>query len=187
MSEIRFDDLQVDGDLAVDGSIAAPKASLSNVGENVLVLNRADAAGVNGMIELRRAGVAKFYLGFDANDNLVIFDSGPTARVIITPTGLITGGFVRKAGAYAAGDTTPSVAGVSYMVIANAGAVVITDFDDGVDGQEVTLEFADANTTINRTHCFLAGGVNFVGSADDTITLVKRGASWREKCRSVNA
>jgi hypothetical protein len=89
---------------------------------------------------------------------------------------------------YTAADTTPSVIAVcDVFVIANTGAVTITDFDDGYDGQELTLKFSDANTTIQDSASIqLAGGANFVGSADDTLTLIRSGAVWYEKGRSVN-
>jgi hypothetical protein len=84
------------------------------------------------------------------------------------------------------GDTTPSVLNAERLVLANSGATTVSNFDDAKDGQEITLFFANGNTTVNQSNAYLAGGVNFTGTANDTLTLVKRGIYWYEKCRSVN-
>jgi hypothetical protein len=89
---------------------------------------------------------------------------------------------------YTAGDTTPSVRNRDSLHITNAGATIITNLDDGVEGQVVTLTFADSNTDINRDNCALSGGTDFTTiTALDSITLIKRGSQWIEVCRSVNA
>ena len=89
---------------------------------------------------------------------------------------------------FADGATTPSVAFGNKFVCTNSGATVITNFTNGTDGQEITLRFSDANTTITQANAALAGGVNFVSSASDMLTLVYRasGTIWFEKCRSIN-
>lgn len=66
-------------------------------------------------------------------------------------------------------------------------ATTITDLSGGKAGQEVTIICGNGNLTIaNSATVKLAGGVNFVGTADDVITLVYSGSSWREKSRSIN-
>ena len=64
----------------------------------------------------------------------------------------------------------------------------ITNFTGASDGQEITLRFGDSNTTITNANAALAGGVNFVSSSNDMLTLVYRasGTIWFEKCRSIN-
>ena len=84
------------------------------------------------------------------------------------------------------GDTSPSVASAKNIILANTSATVITNFDNGVDGQEITLFFTNGNTTVNRDNAFLNGNVNFVGSANDTLTLIKKDTYWYEKSRSLN-
>jgi hypothetical protein len=65
----------------------------------------------------------------------------------------------------AAGDTTPSVAGLRYLRTGNTGATSITQFDGGRPGQLVVLHFNDANTTlVHGTNLQLLGGVNFTGA-----------------------
>lgn len=79
---------------------------------------------------------------------------------------------------YADGDTTPSVLATLDMDIANTGATTITNFDDEVIGQRWLLNFKDGNTTIQSgSNVRLAGGVNFVASADDTLELYKQRTS----------
>lgn len=93
--------------------------------------------------------------------------------------------------AVTAGSTTVDVsigatsAGRNFK-ITNSTPTTITNFTNGLDGQEITLYFADANTTINRANCFLAGGVNYTSGATYTLTLVKQGVYWYEKSRSNN-
>jgi hypothetical protein len=79
------------------------------------------------------------------------------------------------------------VAGVNYMHIANSGGTTITNFTGAVLGQVLVLSFADANTTINRANCFLAGGANFVSTQYDTLVLVYSALGWVECSRSANS
>lgn len=88
---------------------------------------------------------------------------------------------------YTNGDTTPSVKNTGLMLIANSDPTTITNFDDAYDGQVITLYFSDSNTTINRSNAYLAGGANFVSTANDTLVLQKLGSVWLEMSRSVNS
>jgi hypothetical protein len=80
-------------------------------------------------------------------------------------------------------DTTPSVAvGGKRMSFKtqSANPTTITMFDDGVAGQEITVLFEDANTTIDFTGTNLKGngGVDFTGGAGDVMTGVFDGTNW---------
>jgi hypothetical protein len=133
------------------------------------------------------------------SDNIVIGTSGKgitdsTAALTstynstgITTNGTNTAGQVYRVGTYTDGDTTPTVLGVSHMVIANTGATSITNFTNSVDGQILTLLFNDSNTTITRNNAYLSGGVNFVSTNNDTLTLISNGGLWYEVSRSVNS
>lgn len=89
--------------------------------------------------------------------------------------------------AFTDADTTPSVSGGTRFSEANTGVTSITAFDDGVEGQEITILFTTANTTIvDGANLHLSGGANFVGSADDILVLFYDGTSWYEVSRSVN-
>ena len=73
------------------------------------------------------------------------------------------------------------------MYIANAGAVSITTFDDGEDGQVINLIFGDANTTVvDGATVQLAGGVDFTSAANKTLSLIKRSAAWYQLGASAN-
>jgi hypothetical protein len=105
--------------------------------------------------------------------------SGATALSTAAVSGYISG----RSGGYkaiAAGDTTPSVAGTHFLVYSTAANLTITNFDDGVDGQVVTILCSTpGNTiTITRDHAYLPGGADATLGSADTITLVKYGAYW---------
>lgn len=80
-------------------------------------------------------------------------------------------------------DTTPSVAvggkRISFKT-QSTNPTTITMFDDGVVGQEITILFNDANTTIDFTGTNLKGnvGVDFVGAVGDVMTCVFDGTNW---------
>lgn len=80
-------------------------------------------------------------------------------------------------------DTTPTVAvggKKQAFKTQSTGATTITMFDDGVVGQEITVIFADANTTIDFTGTNLKGngGVDFTGAVGDVMTGVFDGTNW---------
>lgn len=84
---------------------------------------------------------------------------------------------------FASTDATPSVGfGGKRMAFktANAGATTVTMFDDGVTGQEITVLFEDANTTIDFTGTNLKGnaGADFVGADGDVMACVFDGTDW---------
>jgi hypothetical protein len=101
----------------------------------------------------------------------------------------VTAGQIYRAGTYTQGDTTPTVLNVSFMIVANSSPTSITNFTNAVNGQILTLQFTNSNTTITRNNAYLSGGVNFVSTAADTLTLIYNGsdALWYEVCRSVNS
>jgi hypothetical protein len=82
---------------------------------------------------------------------------------------------------------TPSVAGYNNFVITQGGATNVTAFANAVEGQKITIRFGDGNSTVvNAAGMQLAGGVNFVGTADDMLVLQYRSSVWYEVSRSVN-
>jgi len=84
------------------------------------------------------------------------------------------------------GDTTPSVANSNVFRTANTSATSIIQFDDGIDGQEITVIFGDSNTTIvhNSTAAtypiLLKGGVSITPSTNTAIKFVFSGNRWIE-------
>jgi|SRR3990170_1162667 len=97
----------------------------------------------------------------------------------------IFAGLLPRTITYTAADTTPSVLSASFMQVANAGPVTISNFDDGVSGQLLILKFDDANTTISRDNARLANSANFTSANYAFLVLMKIGAEWVEITRSV--
>jgi hypothetical protein len=88
---------------------------------------------------------------------------------------------------YTPGTDTVNVHNVEDVYLSNSSAQTVKYFTNGEEGQIIYLHFADGNTTIDRTTCFLAGGTNFTGTANDVLVLKKKGSSWEEVSRSVNS
>jgi hypothetical protein len=87
---------------------------------------------------------------------------------------------------FTSSDATPTVA--TGRTFITAGSTAITDFDDGVDGQIITVRAHGAITLTDSANLQLDGNVNFVMAADDTVTLANiGGTNWYETGRSVNA
>lgn len=83
------------------------------------------------------------------------------------------------------------LADTQLAVVAPSGAVTITEVNTGgediSEGKEITCLFTNSNSTIaDGSTIQLAGGANFGGTANDTLTLVHYSGVWYEKCRSVN-
>lgn len=82
-------------------------------------------------------------------------------------------------------DATPSVQGGHIFL--TGGTTAITDLDEGVEGQIVTIVSEHAITITDGTNIFLSGSANFVMAATDTLTLVcKADNKWYEIGRSDN-
>jgi hypothetical protein len=78
------------------------------------------------------------------------------------------------------------VGGLDVITLTPSGATTISNFSGATEGQLLTLYFTNGNTTLLNTNLYLAGAVNFVGTASDTLTMVYMGGFWREVCRSIN-
>jgi len=89
----------------------------------------------------------------------------------------------------AADDTTPSVANINVLKIgANTGSTAITQLDDAIAGQIITIIITSAtnSSTIADSGNFKLSGA-FSPNADDTITLyTSNGTTWHEISRSAN-
>ena len=82
-------------------------------------------------------------------------------------------------------DATPSVQGGRLWL--TGGTTTVTDFDDGVEGQIITVISAHAITITDGTNIFLSGSANFVMAATDTLSLMcKADNKWYEIGRSDN-
>lgn len=87
-------------------------------------------------------------------------------------------------GTLAVNSTTPSVNGSPIYKSANTAATSITNFGYGTVGQELTVQFGDANTTlVNGANISLAGAVNFTGAIGNIIHFWYDGTVWHEMYR----
>jgi hypothetical protein len=83
---------------------------------------------------------------------------------------------------FTASDATPTVA--TGRTFITAGSTAITDFDDGVDGQIITVRAHGAITLTDSATLQLQGDADFVMAADDTVTLANiGGTNWYETGR----
>jgi len=84
-------------------------------------------------------------------------------------------------------SATPTVgSGGRNFTLADTG-FNITNFTDGLIGQEIRLFPNFSGTITNGASIQLAGGANFVMAAGDSLTLIKKpDGVWYEVCRSVN-
>jgi hypothetical protein len=101
------------------------------------------------------------------------------------PDFMAPGSFITKKIGTLANDATPTV--LNGNVWLTGGTTTITDFDDGVTGQEITIIAEHSITITDGTNIFLNGSANFVMAATDTLTLIcKADNKWYEVSRSVN-
>jgi hypothetical protein len=77
-------------------------------------------------------------------------------------------------------DATPSVGSGNFFQTANTVATTITDFDDGVVGQRITVLINDANTTIDFTGTNLKGnaGADWSPANGDYMVCDRIGTTW---------
>ena len=76
-------------------------------------------------------------------------------------------------------DTTPSVADNKVFKTANTGATVITTFDDGTDGQRITIISDDGNTTITPGDPLKGNAGAALDLAQyDVVELILHGSVW---------
>jgi hypothetical protein len=110
---------------------------------------------------------------------------------------LVTHAVVINAAGQTVGTTTsgatPSVQGLDTLILNYSGGVTITDLTNGYPSQTVQLIFVNGNATVqNNASILLAGAANFVGTANDTLTLkystIDGGSTyqWRQVSSSVN-
>lgn len=78
------------------------------------------------------------------------------------------------------GDTTPSVLNTEKLAFVNAGATLVTKFDDGQPGQEITL-LGDNNTTIaNNAVIKTNTGANKLLAPNKVYRFTNFGGIWYE-------
>jgi len=85
---------------------------------------------------------------------------------------------------FAPQSATPSVSEGGVFKTANTSATTITNFVDGYAGQEITIIFGDALTTVqSNSNIQLASSL--ASTLNDTLRLIFDGSVWREVSRSI--
>jgi parallel beta-helix repeat protein len=87
--------------------------------------------------------------------------------------------------AFTSTDTSPSVASRKDWLASNASATTITAFDDGVNGQEITIRATNGNTTIAHGGTIVNNGsVNAVLPSNGVISYTRQSGTWFETSRN---
>ena len=100
-----------------------------------------------------------------------------------------SGSFVSEIKTFTSRDTTPSVKNGTLFKTGNDRSISITNFDDGVAGQQITIIIGDDNTgfTHSTKRILLSGASNVLRFyTGDTISFVSDGVKWYETNRSDN-
>jgi hypothetical protein len=170
--------------ISMTGSVSA-LTDFNHVHDN-LFYNFGDSAGNKiGLIVGSGTGNSLFHHNYS--------DSTVATPILLSagvePTNKFDNNYPVTDQGFSDGDATPSVANAlsGVFLTGNTGATTITSFDDGYQGQEITIFANDANTTIQHgANIILAGGTNFAMSAGDILTLRAIGSStvFREISRT---
>ena len=81
--------------------------------------------------------------------------------------------------------TTVTLAGISStFYVTNAGATTLTTISGGVPGQEITLWFSNANTTVSNGGGNIVLQSAFTSAANKVLKLVMHSNTWYEVSRS---
>lgn len=80
------------------------------------------------------------------------------------------------------GDSTPSVSGVDVLKTANTSGTQISSFDNGVNGQSLTLVIQDEYTNVSHAagNIYLAAQYTHYGHAGNCLRFIHDGTNWRE-------
>jgi hypothetical protein len=117
-------------------------------------------------------------------NQLIVWPRGTTADHANAGQTWLDGGVIFKPVALA-NSATPSVKGGTNFL--TGGTTTITDFTNGVEGQEIRILAEHAITITDGTNIFLAGSTNFAMNATDTLSLLcKADGNWYEIGRSDN-
>jgi hypothetical protein len=166
-------------------SISAPGNILATIYDSLSSLTPISGSVVTS------ASDGKFYFFMDCAD----YDVYQRFRLTMTKQNYITKIYssVRLSNIVAAtsddgvitftvGDTTPSVKGFSKLYkTANVGATTITNFDDGVNGQEITVLVSDAATTVDfsaNANLKGNGGSDWSPASGDMLRGIYYNGTW---------
>lgn len=180
---------------AVTAEFANYESGTSNL--NALVMTRTynmrtrvtvPTANTNPVYEILATGDTRGRLTLNASGQIQLGSGSATPDWLIRRNGSETARIegrleVTKAMQSLAAANEITVGGYARLVQIS-GTTEIKKIIAGVEGQEVTLKFAEALTIKDGENLKLAG--DFVTTGDDTLTLICNGTNWYEICRSVN-
>lgn len=113
-----------------------------------------------------------------------------TTRLVVGPSNLIQGNGTNASAAIGTptlSGATPGVVGVIRAIATNGGATNVTNLTGGYDGQTITIQHTDGNTTyVDGTNIFLSGSANYNPGATAVLTLTQVAGKWYEVGRSNN-
>ena len=133
-----------------------------------------------GSLFLDTGAVINFHAG-----DVTITHSANTLTVAGASTTVLNGALVAATVTTLADEATPTVA--ASNLFKTGGTTTITDFDDGVVGQTISIIAAHAITITDGSPIILHGSANFVMAAADTLTLTMFDDQvWQEVSRMVN-
>jgi len=94
----------------------------------------------------------------------------------------------RGIGVMTDGDATPDLSDYRTWKTNSSAPTTITNFDGCRADDVKRIIFTDSNTTFqHNVNITLQGGADFIGVADDTISLLFDGSVWYELTRSLNS
>lgn len=152
-----------------------------------VAVNKFRVTSARSAIRLNSTSVATGSAQLLFNTTSGTFDVGDIENETQSGSFAMRPGGVRSPGTYTSTDTTPTVAnGVRYVTL--SGTADITAFDDGIEGQILTvLALGNGIKLKQGSFLKLSGAADYTMSDNDTCTLVNAGANiWCELSRSVN-
>ena len=195
-----------DGDTWQAGNVLLDTGSVINFGGNVTITHSTGALTIAGATTTTLNGTVSVGNNFSIAGDVtgvwkvtntsqstgVAVDAGTTTGALRSHGGLgvvknvYYGGILVAATVTTlANDGTPTVA--ASNLFKTGGTTTITDFDDGVVGQTISIIAAHAITITDGSPIILHGSANFVMAAADTLTLTMFDDQvWQEVSRMVN-
>jgi hypothetical protein len=136
------------------------------------------------------SGKANSGLKFDYNDNFTVINKGQTIlqlKPTATNRAKLVGSIAGNQKTIIDNSTVLNIGDSNSAVLNNSTPTIITSLGAAESGLEVTLIFANGNTTIqNNDRIKLKDSIDFVGTSNDTLKLITTGNVWYEVSRSNN-
>jgi len=176
------------GSPLVSGTITTQDPTDDSVKASYPTAADADAGtnGTSGDITLDARGepTSTQYWGRDGEDYKVIIKDSAAATVY-TLTNIVLPSHTRRAAVvFTSTDATPTIAESNFFK--TAGSTTITDFDDGVVGDVITIQSPGTAITVqDNAAILLNGNADFQLTSGDTLTLgMLTDQIWSELSRS---